>query len=142
MGKCEILLSGRSDPPFPATLTYDATSDTESEFSKIACRILLSLPDRDIECHDRDYFEAFCRIRERLETVGIKPLCYGASRNVFPSGMGRDMGLGLRAYQLKLGCQPTMVDLVNIFERGPDVEPVTVEIQEEFFRTWVESIAE
>ena len=48
-----------------------------------------------------DYFDAFCAIRRELEVQGILPLCYGASRNVYPSGMCRDMGRGLTGYKMK-----------------------------------------
>ena len=66
---------------------------------------------------------------------------YGGSRNVFPSGMSRDMGSGLKAYRLTLGSTGRLEDLVGIFETGPGIEPATVDEQRAFFREWVSSIA-
>jgi hypothetical protein len=90
---------------------------------------------------DEDYFEAFCRIREKLEADGIRPFCYGANRNVYPSGMSRDMGGGLMAYKLTLGQPSRSADLVNIFIVGLDVEPVSVSEQREFYLSWVASLS-
>src|SRR5262245_27555930 len=73
-----------------------------------------------LEGEDRNYFEAFCRIREKLEADGLRPFCYGACINVYPSGMSRDMGGGLRASKLTLGQQGRIADLVDIFSTGPD----------------------
>lgn len=78
-------------------------------------------------------------MREQLEKVELYPVCYGASRNVFPSGMCRDMGNGLRAYRMKIGSRVGRGDLVSIFDSGPDVEPTSVQSQREFFDTWLNS---
>jgi len=87
-----------------------------------------------------DYFEAMCQIRNALETDGWRPICYGSSRNVYPSGMARDMGRGLRAYKLELGRRGALTDLVSIFDCGPDVQPSSVEEQERFWNEWRRSI--
>ena len=63
-----------------------------------------------------DYFEAFVEIRRKLSKRKIFPLCYAASRNVWPSGMARDLAQGLAAYKLKMGVHGE--ELVNIFESG------------------------
>jgi len=93
-----------------------------------------------LEVVDEDYFAALCRIREKLEADGLRPVCYGASRNVYPSGMSRDMGGGLRAHKLKLGQPGRIADLVEIFSTGPDVAPVPVAEQREFYLHWLESL--
>jgi hypothetical protein len=85
-----------------------------------------------------DYFEAMCQIRNTLEADGWRPLCYGSSRNVYPSGMARDMGRGLKASKMELGRQAT--DCVSIFDYGPDVQPSTVEEQKQFWQEWLRSI--
>lgn len=78
------------------------------------------------------FFEALCRVREDLEaTFGLRPDCYGASRDVYPSGMARDMGLGLKAYKSVIG-RKMDANLVNIFETGTDVEPASVADQRAF----------
>jgi len=92
-----------------------------------------------IEASDSDFFEAFCQIRSRLEQERLIPFCYGASLNVFPSGMARDMGAGLSAYRLAMGRGASPSDLVSIFDSGPDVIPSFVSKQEEFFNAWIQA---
>ena len=58
-------------------------------------------------------------------------------RNVYPSGMGRDMGAGLKAYRFSLGRAARLEDLVFIFETGDDVVPVTVQEQREYYEACV-----
>lgn len=87
-----------------------------------------------------DYFEAFCRIREQLEEWQVRPLCYGASRDRFPSGMACDMGEGLKAYKIQVGAHAS--DLAPIFDEGTDVEPVTVTEQREFYDSCIRASAE
>jgi hypothetical protein len=87
-----------------------------------------------------DYFEAMCQIRNRLEADGWRPVCYGASRNVYPSEMCRDMGLGLKAYKMQLGRRAFLADLVKVFDAGPDVEPSSVEEQKRFQQEWLRSL--
>jgi hypothetical protein len=103
-------------------------------------RLALKFAGRELVASDSDYFAAMCAIRRELEKEGLIPYCYGASRNVYPSGMGRDMGSGLKAYQMVLGRQAKMDHLVFIFDSGPDVEPVSVDEQEAFVQQWFESI--
>jgi len=85
-----------------------------------------------------DYFESFVPIRRRLAKRGIFPLCYAASRDVWPSAMARDMGQGLAAYKLRMG-RPGE-ELVRIFDTGPDVDPVTPEEQKAFSLAWFASL--
>lgn len=87
-----------------------------------------------------DVFDAFGLIRCTLWERQILPLCYGASRNVFPSPMSRSMGGGVKAYRLSLGKQAKMEDLVLIFDGGPDVEAVHPREQEELYRRWLDSL--
>jgi hypothetical protein len=84
-----------------------------------------------------DYFEALCQIRERLAEGGLHPFCYGASLNVYPSGMARDMGAGLKAYKMTIGKHARLEDLVEIFAAGPDVKPSTVAEQRAFWERWL-----
>lgn len=88
---------------------------------------------------ERDFFEALLVIRRRvLDPKGLIPFCYGASLDVWPSGMGRDVGRGLRAYKAKIGAQAK--DLVGIFDSGADIIPARVEAQEAYHRDWVASL--
>ena len=101
------------------------------------CRIAFTYRGRVIEETASDYFEAFCRVRLRLEGEKLIPFCYGASLNVHPSGMSRDMSGGMVAYRLKVGRKPDRSDLVNIFDEGRDVIPASVANQKAFYDEWI-----
>ena len=109
-------------------LTEDPSSDRISLKLEFEGQCIVKTAD--------DYFEAMCEIRRELEKKNLKLNCYGASKNVYPSGMCRDMGMGLKAYKMRLGIHVRMSDLVAIFETGTDVEPSTVEEQHNFFQQW------
>jgi hypothetical protein len=123
-------------------ITGDAGSETAT-VTAIAqgglCHVSLRYRDRVIEYGATDYFEAFSQIRLQLESQNLIPLCYGASLNVYPSGMCRDMSEGLVAYRLTRGRTPTQSDLVGIFDTGFDVIPASVAKQKEFFNVWFKS---
>jgi hypothetical protein len=104
------------------------------------CILRLRNGQTDVTATASDYFEALCEVRLMLETKGILVATYGGSRTVFPSGMARDMGAGLKAYRLTLGSKGRREDLVGIFDTGPGVEPATVEAQRAFFREWASTI--
>lgn len=50
-----------------------------------------------------NYFDALLNLRKKLEPLQIKILCWGARKDVWASGMQRDMGAGLTAYLLSEG---------------------------------------
>lgn len=104
------------------------------------CTVSLTYGGTVIERSDRDYFESLCRIREALELEGYRPHCYGASRNVFPSGMQRQDGGGDIAYRLSMGRRAGSEDVVDIFESGEDVVPASVSEQHAFFQQWLRSL--
>jgi hypothetical protein len=105
------------------------------------CDISFSYREKCVEGSGIDYFAALQQIRLQLASEGLKPRCYGASLNVWPSGMCRSMGLGMLGYRLKIGATTTRDDLVRIFDDGPDVNPVSVEEQRQFFEAWGKSLA-
>ncbi|MTI30959.1 hypothetical protein [Xanthovirga aplysinae] len=85
-----------------------------------------------------DYFTFLCRIRESLEKDGVSVICNGASKDVYPSPMMRDMGDGDQAYRLKIGVPAKMTDVVNIFEVDKDnFISSTVSEQKEFYNEWL-----
>ncbi len=135
----KIQLSDAEGTAFPADLDCETREWNEGGFSHRVAHITLKYADKAVEGSGPDCFEAFCRVREKLEMIGLLPLCYGASRNVFPSGMGRDMGNGLAAYRMTMGRHTTREDLVRIFDSGPDMDLVSVKLQREFFDRWLES---
>ncbi|WP_119303623.1 hypothetical protein [Dongia deserti] len=106
------------------------------------CRLSCSYRGKLIEAEAADFFDALCKIRRQLWDDGLIPFCYGASMNVYPSGMARDMGKGLKAYKLTEGQHTSIVDLVDIFAEGPDVVPAPVEIQQRFWEDWLASVRE
>jgi hypothetical protein len=110
--------------------------DDEQEDCLLVCRYR----GQTISAQEADFFEALVSIRRRLQADGLMPCCYGASLNVFPSGMSRDMGRGLKAYKMTLGKQAGGADLVGIFDEGIDVVPADVDAQERFFRDWLGSL--
>jgi hypothetical protein len=119
---------------------HDEAATIRAAPFNLACHISFHYRDRVLQAHASDYFEAFCQIRLKLEPERLIPFCYGASMNVFPSGMGRDMGAGLKAYRLTLGVKPTMKDLVHIFDEAADVIPVYVAVQKKYFEDWLKSV--
>ena len=102
--------------------------------------LTLQYPGGEVTSEASDYFEAMCQIRNRLQADGWRPVCYGSSRHVYPSGMCRGMGLGLKAYKMQLGRRSLFADLVGIFDVGPDVEPSSVEEQKRFQQEWLRSL--
>lgn len=99
-------------------------------------RITVRVAGEELQAEEGDFFESLCRIREQLESLGWRPVCYGAARDVYPSGMCRDMGAGLQAYRLIPGKPAEAEGLVEIFATGPAIEPVTVAEQRAFFDEW------
>jgi len=84
-----------------------------------------------------DQFECLVRARDDLEPQGFRFLVNGARRNVWPSGMARDMGGGRKAYVLVLG-QPGRPELVDIFEPADETQISSVQEQRDFFQTWLD----
>lgn len=118
----------------------DETASVTCEPRDGQCHLTLHYRGRALEASATDYFEAFCQVRSRLEKENLIPFCYGASLNVFPSGMCRDMSAGMQAYRLTIGRHTSpKQDLVDIFEAGPDVIPATVARQKEYFKEWLGS---
>lgn len=118
----------------------DETATISTRTESGCCHLQLSYRGRIIDAQAGDYFEALCRARRELEHEKLIPFCYGASLNVYPSGMARDMGAGLKAYRLTIGQHTRSQDLVDIFAQGPDVIPAYVSAQREFFERWVAEI--
>jgi len=67
-----------------------------------------------------DAFEALCQVREKLEPEGWRIGVAGAQADVWPSGMARDQGGGLKAYRMT---EEQVGGLVDTFE---PVDPATV----------------
>ncbi|MGO1078553.1 hypothetical protein [Inquilinus sp. CA228] len=124
----QIALIGGDDGEH-AVFTEDSSHGT--------CKLTCAFRGKAIEAQATDFFKALCLIRQQLEPEGFVPFCYGASLNVYPSGMARDMGRGLKAYRLTKGEPASRADLVEIFSAGPDVAPASVQAQQNFWREWL-----
>lgn len=84
----------------------------------------------ELEAVRGDLFECLSVIRRELDPQGIRVCCAGARLDVYPSGMGRQMGGGRRAYVHRDGGRPTAHDLVDIFDSVDPELVVTVAEQE------------
>lgn len=87
-----------------------------------------------------DLFEALIELRRELEKGNCQLLCAGARPNVFPSGMSRGMGGGLRAYAAKMGEPARQSDLVDIFDYASPEIIGSVEDQKQFRDEWADSL--
>lgn len=105
----------------------------------VRCRLRCEYRGKTVESTAADFFQALCDVRGLLAKDGLIPFCYGASLNVYPSGMARDMGRGLKVYKLTAGEHAKAGNLVGIFAEGPDVIPASVALQEQFYREWLAS---
>lgn len=105
----------------------------------MSLKLMLQRDAKEYSASSSDFFDALCFVRQELEKEGVMINCYGSSKNVYPSGMGRDMGAGLQAYKLELGRRAEMEHLVYIFDQGPDVELVSVDEQRTFYMQWLRS---
>jgi len=114
----------------------DETCEIITEKLTNTCKIELHFQEIHLKSESTDFFEALCEIRVQLEPLKLIPFCYGASLNVYPSGMARDMGSGLKAYKLTTGKHANRDDLVSIFDQGYDIIPSFVAKQKEFFSEW------
>ena len=97
-----------------------------------ACQVRITYQGIVSQGESSDFFCALARARRRFENLGFRLLCYGASKNVWATGMARDMGLGLRAHFFRDGEWSS--DVRDIFASGPDVIPATVEEQTAYWR--------
>lgn len=73
-----------------------------------------------VEARENDAFEALCTVRTMLEPHGWRLGVTGARAHVWPSGMARDQGGGLRCYRI---VDAVPVELVDTFE---PVDPAMV----------------
>jgi hypothetical protein len=92
-----------------------------------------------VEAEASDLFAALCQVRRQLEARDVVLCCAGARRDVWPSGMARDMGQGLKAYQLSLPRTAERPPLVGIFDPASSEDVGTVAEQEAFAQAWRDS---
>lgn len=84
-----------------------------------------------------DYFESLNNLRLYLESFNIQIAINGAREDVFSSGMARQMGSGMKAYELKKDKLVDSSDLVDTFEDYLNLNKlVTVKEQKESILNW------
>lgn len=86
-----------------------------------------------------DIFECLIALRQELAKINYRPLCNGARRDVYPSGMCRDMGGGSSAYELKPGKHTENSDLVHIFDYANPELITSVEEQKRYYEAYLSS---
>jgi hypothetical protein len=82
-----------------AELVYFARYSSELD-AGATCLELYIENAGDFYQESHNYFDALIELRKELEPMQIKLLCFGARKDVWASGMQRDMGAGLFAYLL------------------------------------------
>jgi hypothetical protein len=87
-----------------------------------------------------DCFAALQTVRRIAEDRNWMICCKGARRNVWPSGMSRSMGGGIKAYTLEMGRQATLDSLVNIFDADAPELYSSVADQEVYANAWFKSL--
>lgn len=86
----------------------------------MSCAIRVILDDgREFAAEEVDCWWALLAIRKQLDPLGIRLLCQGSRRDVWPSGMSAQMSDGLKAYVHVLGRRGRSADLVNVFDPAP-----------------------
>lgn len=103
-------------------------------------QIKLQAVDETIMGQGDNLYDALLEVRKMLESKGCRLRCAGASLNVYPSGMSKNMGDGRMAYKLTMGRKATRVDLVDIFSDINEYIDSTVEQQQEFYGKWLASL--
>jgi hypothetical protein len=103
-------------------------------------QLILEVADSTYTAVAYEYFSAMSDIRHIIEPLGMRLLCYGSSRNCYPSAMQLDMGYGTWTYKLAFGQPGLKKDIVSIFDSGNDVIPATCAEQRFYFRLWGASV--
>jgi hypothetical protein len=93
-----------------------------------------------IQADADDLFEVLVRIREQLEPQGWFVAVQGSRLDTFPSGMQRDMGVGLSVYVLRMGEPARLGDVVETFAEADPSLLATVDAQHRHTADWQSSI--
>jgi hypothetical protein len=94
----------------------------------------------NLQCEERDLFECMVVLRRHLQKQRWSLLCSGARKDVYPSGMSREMSGGQMAYRHKPGVGPAREDLVDIVDYTPPDSIGTPEEQRQYRASWLQSL--
>jgi len=86
-----------------------------------------------------DLFACMVALRRALERDDRMLLCNGARKDLYPSGMARQMAGGRVGYRVEIGKLADMEALLDIFDEAPEDAVATIEEQEAYFLAWVSS---
>ena len=86
-----------------------------------------------------DFFDALRQIRLELETQNAMILCNGARIDAYPSGMSRQMSLGLIVYLNQMG-QPAK-QKAAIFDKTEANWVASVAEQDKYYHAWLASLS-
>jgi hypothetical protein len=92
-----------------------------------------------IRLEANDFYDCLNALRIILEKQDLFPLCNGATKNIAVSRMTRQMGHGMKCYQIELEKQASIKSMVDLFDPAKPVFVVTVEEQKQFYNLWIES---
>lgn len=84
-----------------------------------------------------DFYKCFAELRK--DNGDLVFYCKGAKTNVHPSSMSSQMSLGLKAYELVIGKEPSIDDLVFIFDYEEKDLSSDPEEQRQFYLGWMTS---
>ncbi len=107
-----------------------------SEISPEVVELEIITSTKTYRCKAEYNFEALQKLRKELESDNIQLLCNGSVKNVYPSPMMMSMG-GSRAYIMTCGKHASLEKQVDIFENEVADEYATVEEQDLFYETWI-----
>jgi hypothetical protein len=103
----------RNSTRAPATVIVDRDLTDPDHQVQYTVTVLLSGVEHSATADDA--FEALSLVRKALDDEGWLLGVQGARTDVWPSGMARQQGGGMRAYRLRRGRRPRFKDLVDVF---------------------------
>jgi hypothetical protein len=120
-------------------ITIEQNGSVGSITITIATGSICKISFQSVVYEATDLFCALMLLRAKLEESHRLIACNGARRDVFPSGMAREMSCGRKAYILKPGVRPKREDLIDIFDRADADVIASVNEQKIYFERWVKS---
>jgi len=122
----------------------DGSQVTSTVFFSVAppwrLRFDLGPDGYEVEYEGSDLFDCLVKARREWEKKGARILCNGSRRDVYPSGMSRQMSGGRKAYVLGIGERASSSCLVDIFEPAAPDMVATVDDQKVYYEQWIRSI--
>ncbi|WP_373778717.1 hypothetical protein [Glaesserella sp.] len=116
---------------------YNALAILEEKYDGI-CYLEINFSNEFVLTSGNDFFDCLCQLKEKHPDIIL--YCKGYKRNVYPSRMTRQMGKGLKAYEMTLGKQATREDLVGIFDFEDQDLTSSNNEQKNFYEKWLYSL--